>query len=704
MPRAAGSSVENNFKNGLITEASGLNFPENACTETYNCVFNFDGSVQRRLGLDFESQYVVKTIDRDDSAVTTFLWKNVAGDGSTTLCVVQVGGTLYFYETASSSISSGAIASTITLSTYLASGAPTPELLECQFSYGNGLLFVTHPYCDPFYVSYTPSTQTVTGTLITIKIRDFEGATADSLRVDERPTSTLAGLSDSHEYNLYNQGWTSANLTTWDTAQTTMPSNSDVMWTFKDATNNFDAGSGAIARVVRGNSPAPKGHFILALANQDRNTAAGMSGVTATTTSYFRPSTSAFYAGRMFYSGIQYSGFNASIYFSQIVERSEQYAFCYQQNDPTSEDNSDLLPSDGGVIRIPEAGTVYKLVAISGALVVFCANGVWSITGSTGLGFSAVDFTVSKISSINAISASSFVDVGGFPSWWNAEGIYLLSPGQAGVQISSLSDSRIKTFFDAIPLASKLSAKGYFNLVAGVVQWLYRTTTESGATDRYEYNQILNFSTMTSAFYPWTISASNVKVNGIVVLESSASALTVSNVTDDSSNLVIDDSANQVVAYSTSDTASVPSFVYLTSYPNGSTYDFTFAGARNLDYLDWREYGDDTDYISYFISGYKIHGDGIRKFQPNWVSIFSRNSADTSYSFQGLWDYAIASSTGRWSSAQTVSHSSADYSNFIRRLKVRGHGKVLQFLVTSVSGVPFDLLGWSVFETGNTLP
>jgi hypothetical protein len=37
--------VENSFINGLITEATGLNFPEKAVTETSDCIFDIDGSV-----------------------------------------------------------------------------------------------------------------------------------------------------------------------------------------------------------------------------------------------------------------------------------------------------------------------------------------------------------------------------------------------------------------------------------------------------------------------------------------------------------------------------------------------------------------------------------------------------------------------------------------------------------------------------------
>lgn len=707
MTRQVAQVIENNFKQGLITEATGLNFPENACTETYDCIFNLDGSFERRLGLDFEGDYTTKTINRTDVVISTYLWKNVAGDGNTSLFVVQIGGTIYFYETSNASTSAGAIASTVSLSTYLASGAPTPDTLECQFSSGSKHLVVTHPYCDPFYVSYNTTTQTATATAITIQIRDFAGDASDANAVDTRPTATLAGLEAHHKYNLYNQGWNTANLTSWDTSQTTMPSNCDVMWAFKNSSDAFDMA--VLANVIAGNTRAPRGHFILTLSNQDRDTAAGTSGATATTTSYFRPSTSAFFASRVFYSGISFVGFNSSIYFTQILT-TDQYGYCYQNADPTAEDLHDLLPNDGGVITIPEAGTIIKLVAISGALVVFANNGVWLIMGSTGLGFTATDYSIQKISTINAISASSFVDVAGFPAWWNSEGIYILTPGGQTLSpptIQSMTLKTIKTFYDAIPGPAKYTAKGVYHRISGVIQWLYRNTSAGTPTDTYTYDRVLNFNVNTGAFYPWILPSSDVTVNAITLLDGQLGTTVQYDINDDSSNLIIDDTSNQIISFSfaASGGGATPIFKYLVSYVNSGSYKFTFAEENNTNYTDWISYDQvGTSFDSYLVSGYKLHGKGLTKFQPVWLTLFSDTSEATSYKFQSIWDYANVSTTNRWSTQQTVSHTDTDYSTGMKRLKVRGHGRALQFKIQSITTHPFNLVGWTSLESSNSIP
>jgi hypothetical protein len=712
MPRQSGTAVENSFRGGLITQATGLNFPENACVDTDNCIFDFDGSVVRRPGFDFEDEYSTKTIDRNNSVVNAFVWKNVSGNGDVSLVVLQVGATLYFYEIDSEdSVSNGALATTVALTSV--SGAPTAETVECQFATGNGKLFVTHQYCEPFYVEYDDGTLTATPTDITIKIRDFEGDTLDPYGVDERPTATLAGLDVSHKYNLYNQGWgnatagsssglSSTNLTAWDTAFTTMPSNADVMWSFKNASDAFDTAT--VPNVPGGNSPAPKGHFILTLADQDRDTASGLTGTTASDTSFYRPTTCAFFAGRLFFGGIPYDKYNSKIYFSQIVERDEQYGYCYQKNDPTSEDSFDLLPDDGGVISIPEAGTIIKLFTVVGGLVVCAQQGVWFITGSTGLGFTANDFTVQKLSSVTSLSAKSFVDVAGNPSWWTTEGIYILTSEEGNPAVQSLSFEKIKEYFDSIPTASKANARGTFNYISGVIQWVFRSESAESPNEDYEYDTVLNFNVATGAFYPWTIPNGTVSINGVVLLDGSTGTLTSVEVIDDSANEVIDDSGNEVIAFTATNSAIVPTFSYIVSYNDGA-YQFTFASARNTDYLDWFQYDDvGENFISYFISGYKLRGDGIRKWNNNYLRLHSRNSEDTSYTIRGVWDYATAATTERWSDTQTVTHNIDNYGYVSKRIKIRGSGIALQFLVSSVTGMPFDIIGWSSFDSANALP
>jgi hypothetical protein len=712
MPQQALQILENNFRNGLITEATGLTFPQNAVTDTYNCEFDFDGSVYRRRGFDIEQNHDTKIINREDKAITSYLWNNVAGNGDVSVVVIQVGNTLHFYETTDSgTISIGEQATTVTLTAV--SGAPIVDTVECQYSDGNGFLFVTHPYIEPLRISYDVSAHTASTLSIGIQIRDFEGDTADPNATTTRPTATLGTLNVSHHYNLLNQGWDVTTLTAWDTAFTTMPSNADVPWRFKDSTDTIAFTAAVVNSTVMGNSPAPKGHFISLLADQDRDLVSGLSGTTDSGTNFQRPSTCAFFAGRMFYSGINTVPYNSNIYFTKIIEKDSEYGACYQVNDPTAEDLFDILPSDGGVIIIPEAGTIYKLMTVPGGMCVFAANGIWFVTGSTGLGFTAVDYTVQKIANYNTLTASSFVSVGGFPCWWNQEGIYIITLQQGNgtmPTVQNITNDKIKAFFDAIPITSKRFAKGFYHVTDNHIRWLYRSTSTTNINEIYEYDRVLNFNVQTGAFYPWTISTGLAKVHAVVPTALVTRPVSVDDVVDSIGDFVIDSLGNQVITFSETGSDSIQFDKYLISYVDGSDTHFTFAERNNENYVDWEEIDDvGENYTSHFISGYKLSGAGIRNFNNSYIKVFSRTDEAVSYKFQGIWDYATTGSgTGEWSSSQLltqdVSHHNTDYSVGMKRLKVRGRGTTLQFKVASVNGEPFDIIGWAGVQLVNQGP
>src|SRR5512139_3617904 len=126
MPRQASVAVENSFIKGLVTESTGLNFPENACTETFNCVFEPDGSVERRLGFGYEANSVNNAAVVENVVLNSYVWKNVNGDGGLSLVVGQIGSTITFARTDGVSLSAGLLAGSVDLLDYLATGAPSP--------------------------------------------------------------------------------------------------------------------------------------------------------------------------------------------------------------------------------------------------------------------------------------------------------------------------------------------------------------------------------------------------------------------------------------------------------------------------------------------------------------------------------------------------------------------------------------------------
>jgi len=771
MPRQQANSIENNFVKGLLTEHTGLNFPENACTETFNCIFDRTGKVSRRKGFNYEANLASEQIDRPGNAINTFKWNNPGGEGNTRVLVLQVGSLLHFYRPSSATVtvplSLTKLQSTVNLTSFeLDAPFSFPPALteECEFAEGNGYLFVFHPYLEPFFCTYTAGV--IVAERITVKIRDFEGIIEPG--VDD--TFRSETLSQFHKYNLANQGWSKnykatasgtgtvpassgsttfnvdshdypiavgdrvqlytaivqgqgpvsplpGSLSIFGTVQNytelgngtadvqikitgsagsgsaalwtlipeppsieiwfrdigNFPSNSDIWWLYKNASGVYSPASTANNVTVNA-GPAPKGSFILEAFRQVRSEVSGVLGLTDIIATAL-PKTGAWFQGRVWYAGVNSATFTENVYFSQTIENTTQFGKCYQVNDPTSEERFDLFPTDGGVIRIQGAGTIHKLVPVQNGVLVFAAAGVWFISGSQGVGFAANDYTVIKLASIATLSSSSFITVEGNPFWWNEDGIWAIVSGNSGgYSATSVTNDTIAEFFSQIPLHSKRIARGDYNPLTQTIQWCYRSTGESDRTNQYGFDRILNLNTGTKSFYPWTMqnNAPFPSIHGINYIEGSVG---INN-------------------------PSRSAFKYLTSV--GSPAFFTFSEERDDEtYTDWVLASLPADYSSYFITGYKIHGQMQRKFQSNYVYLYVDNEIPGEFFIRGLWDYSVSPSSGRWSVPEKFTYLSSNFSHRVKRVKIRGQGLALQFKVESSSTKPFDLIGWSSWETSN---
>jgi len=109
-----------------------------------------------------------------------------------------------------------------------------------------------------------------------------------------------------------------------------------------------------------------------------------------------------------------------------LIENTTDLGNCYQINDPTSEDISDLLDTDGGSIIIPDAVNIKYLYAFGSNLYIFADNGVWSINGVDNV-FRATEYSIRLITSVGILTAESFVEAEGIPFWWSKYGIHAMT-------------------------------------------------------------------------------------------------------------------------------------------------------------------------------------------------------------------------------------------------------------------------------------
>lgn len=721
----------NQFTKGLITEASPLTFPENASLDEDNCVLSIKGSRRRRNGLDVEANAVfnetgVASSSLEQAAISSGEWLTVSGNSSRNLVVIQIEGTLHFYEAGSVPLSAGKKVFTQSLLPFRKELNDDYKSSPVFFASGKGALFVVGAAINPFYIT-SPAPTSFTSELITPLIRDFEGVD-DGLDVEERPED----LTDNHKYNLYNQSWREAKgdedkfISKYKTDTGFYPSNNLIWYAGKDGNDDFKPS--LLDKTQFGNTPAPKGHYIIEAFTKNRTEVSGISVTPSNETTLERPEAAAFYAGRLWLGGDK-----GKIYFSQIIKDDfSNVGNFYQQADPTSEEDPDLVDTDGGVVDIPDAGRVVSLIEVGPSILVLCTNGVWIVKGTDG-GFKATDFSTKKISTIGALSSSSVVNVEGVPVWFGDTGIYTISLDQitGNEALQNLSRSTIQSFYDEIPAESKLKATGVYDAARKVVTWLYKSL-DNTSNIVYNYDKVLNLDAELGAFYTYTISS--IEESDTPFLAGVFKTPVLTSVTREDTVVVNDVTVvvglDDVTIQQTEEVASDTFVHYLIVEPDATNSLHTFGQFNNNGFVDFEYYDNiGADFTSYVVTGYDTAQDASIKKQAPYVDCYFERTEETyvlnneggldldkpSSCFMSVtWDWTDLIDVQRTQTPRQVyrhlrnftpSGAGDTFANgypvVVTSNRVRGNGRALSIRFESESGKDFVLLGWSVVYKGN---
>lgn len=654
MARSRGVRQNFNFVKGWNTEASPMTFPENTAKDLDNVILDIDGSIRRRPGVNFDdldaSFADTSTTSRfSTEAIGFFAWLNVAGQGTTAFTVTQFGTTLYFHRQAGPETVNNLIGS-IDISSFTTNLSAAKNELVSVAS-GMGYLFVVGKFLNPFYIEYNPATDALSTTAVNIEIRDFDGLD-DGLAISERPTT----LSDEHHYNLLNQGWVNEGykmslenrgsstinfVTIGNPIQSTFdeeqlgfyPSNADVMHLCKLTAGDSVDVIGAyrpfiLEDLVLGNTRAPLGHFILGAFNKQRGAVSGV-GVGSETTST-RPSTVGFHNGRVFYAGLSELGKTGEVYFSQQLTNIKKVGRCYQEQDPTAEDFNELLETDGGVIPIPNAGTILNIQESAAGIVVFATNGVWEIAGVDGK-FSATSFFVRKITDIGVSGKETVVNADGVFIFWSDAGIIALSQDQVTGHLNAenISKNTIQTGYLLIGGVQRKFARGVYITEEKKAVWLYNTSTSyNGSTDRWKLNGVLVLDTQLGAFYKYSVSDLNAGaapyIAGIIKTNPFISTEIQENVTENGV-IVTENGVNVTVGVEAFDGDSeISSWKLLcvrTTFGTGGTnLGLAFGEFNSRTWSDWfLSDGVGAGYTSFLETGYAHEGNPTQDKKPTYV-------------------------------------------------------------------------------------
>lgn len=757
----------NTFVAGYITEASPLTFPQNASLDEQNFILNNNGYRSRRPGMDLETGHVTKTTSASlitAPYINSFKWKNAGGIASKTLIVVQVGTEITIFDNGIMPLSAGQIYDLDYGSLY--SGK------IFSFASVDGFLIVTTG--GKTIDVYTYDGTSISRSTKRLLVRDLFGVADVVGGVDYRNGSNVTTrpttLTPAHTYNLRNQTWaiphpdfdpddpviidSISNFTKNANnvnGSITYPSNSDYVTPFIYAETDSKAdkivprfdGKSCVSNPL-GNTASPLGYFIIdaldrgtsrIAANQllqaqyPQDTNYSLAGLPLDSTPTGATCLAEF-AGRVFYSGFTGSivGGDASsprmssyILFSQLVQDISDINLCYQAGDPTSKDNSDLLDTDGGFIRIQGAYNISSMVTLGDALMVFAENGVWAITGGNSYGFTATNYKVAQITSSGCISPGSVVVVENALMYWSRDGIYNLSQNQFG-DYSSISTTRktIQSYYNNIGQVEASRAQGVYDSYEHKVKWMFNDDTGTIITE-------LVYDIILQGFYKLIIKS--LATNYPRVAKGLQTDPFLSNQLD----VAVDDGPDQVYV-SNGDIVVVDSLIQANSVKevqyliilSDSPVTYTFGTYSNPDHIDWESLdGVGIDAPAYLLTGVLAGGDYQRKkgiasmtvhmtktetgFMDDGTGSGDITPKDASSCLvQAQWDFTNLVTSGRWTTPyQAYRHRRpyipTDISDTYNdgyyivesKNRIRGNGTVLSFLFTTEPNKHCEILGWS---------
>ena len=729
------------FVGGLNTEGGYFITPENSWKDGVNVLPQVDGTVERRTGLDYEDGYAlyasaISSDNKDLWAFTSGLWNTVAGNGNLDFFVVQTGPILHFYEAATGSVSGNKKSFTVNLNSYKASGNTEIEgTAACSYAPTYGRLIVTSQNTKPIVITYNSTTDTISVSAINLEIRNFKGkplvdSSGNIIPVDAEYTRdewVALGISiDDVKYNLYNQGWTDTQIDAYRIANGGTSSPADPIngkypantksWIYgKDANDDFD--SDVLNKQDFGNSPAPKGHYVID----------PLADIT------YSPKQCAFFAGRAWYAGMPTSDLLGTVFFSQVLDEFTKVGKCYQTNDPTSEVLSDLQDSDGGTIEIPEAGEIVGLQPLGRGVMVLATNGVWFISG-IDQGFTAASYSVERVSTVGCVSSKSIVQVEDTLLYWSTSGIYVVQAANS-VEYSAknTSDQAIKTFYQSIPILGKLYTEGSYNATNKTIYWLYSNTdSTSTSIGRYNKNTVLALDLKLNAWYWFSLdTTTGVIPVSIETTKETVSAGEIYEVIAGSDDVIA--STDDVVATLPTIRGTEKVYKIICLHPvTSNNYSLTFADFINerentTKFKDWYSFnGAGVEMPAYFITGYNMGGNGparaktgqyLTVFMKRTETAFDANAIPLNQSsclMQSRWDFTDNSYPGKWADEVQVYRQlrpffvnggapfDDGYPLVISKNKLRGRGKAVQFKFTAQAGKDMKIVGWTGTFVGAT--
>lgn len=441
------------------------------------------------------------------------------------------------------------------------------------------------------------------------------------------------------------------------------------------------------------------------------------------------------YAGRVFYAGFEGAVVNGDskspnlencIMFSQLVRNKQDLTNCYQEGDPTSRDGADVVDTDGGFIKLSDAGKILALKVYGQSLVVLCDNGVWMISGGSEYGFTASNYKSTKMSSVGVVSPKSVISEVDRLFYWAKDGIYVLGSDQLQtVGVKNITERSIQRFYEQLSPVAKANAFGMYDSFTKKIKWVYNTGAGfTGLSETFELvlDSVIGSFNLNRIGVPLT---NNIEIFGMVVAEPFYTGNVDTEVLANTD--VVFSGTNPVIISRSARVSGLQSVRYATLYsdPVGDVY-VTLSTYNNTQFRDWFKLdGVGIDAKAFFITGNQTAGDSaIDKQIPYLVVHFKRTENGINLDgtianqsgclMRAQWDFSNTINSKKWGPLfQTYRYvtphliTNIDYDSGFEVLttknKLRGRGKAFALYAETEPFKDCRIVGWNLSVNGNAV-
>jgi len=400
------------------------------------------------------------------------------------------------------------------------------------------------------------------------------------------------------------------------------------------------------------------------------------------------PKAVGFFAGRVWYAGIEASEWADTIFFSKIAQRAIAYGLCHQELDPTDQDLNSLSSSDGGTIVIPNLGRVHRFIPTRDSILVFSDQGVWEIGGGQRGVFTATGYSVRKVTDAECSSDRSPILIGTGAVYTGPRGIHQIAPNEftSVLEETNISEQLIQTLWNEIPTVNQQVVQTIHDDALGRIYFLYGDSGLSGSSHNInQYANALVLDLKVGAYYKYVFDVGT-----------AAGILTAYAITDSDSS-----DSNKKIKWSCETSTTVIT-------------------TCDLDQTAYVDFGGSESPLPFFETGWDNLGDFQARRQVPVITVYAKRT-ETGYTLTGngfdpdnessnlltaRWDWTDDSVSGKIGSQnETYRHvrgfvpsGTTDVDGYpvvVTRNKIRGRGRVLQLRFDGAATKDSHILGFT---------